>query len=138
MPFTSKISIPILLFGLDLLNSSNCLVKGYIAEEVLPEPIVPVIRKFWYKPDSGIEINSFLEFSPIISDRSFLLVFDLVVLGYFLIKIFSNFLINLKIIFLKIKWDRIKCVINVVIIKVNFIIFQSSGVSEQISNGCIP
>ena len=47
--------------GLKWLNCKICFVKGYIAEEVLPEPIVPVIKKFWYSPFSGI--NTFLLFN---------------------------------------------------------------------------
>ena len=29
------------------LYNNSCLVKGYIELDVLPEPIVPVIKKFW-------------------------------------------------------------------------------------------
>ena len=56
-----------------LLYSKSWRVKGYIALEVLPEPIVPVIKKFWYKPDSGIYILVFLSSSkPINKWREFI------------------------------------------------------------------
>ncbi len=43
---------------------------GYMAEEVFPVPIVPVIKRFWYNPFSGIMISSPVERElPIISFR---------------------------------------------------------------------
>lgn len=45
-------------------------MNGYMAEEVFPVPIVPVINTFWYKPFSGIMTgkDEFL-FFPIVSDK---------------------------------------------------------------------
>ena len=60
-------SIPILLSKFNELYFINCSVNGYIAELVLPEPIVPVIKKFWYNPDSGKYIFLFVFSSAPIS-----------------------------------------------------------------------
>lgn len=42
-----------------------------MAELVLPEPIVPVIKKFWYNPDSEIYISLLLLISFPINKFSF-------------------------------------------------------------------
>ena len=44
--YLKKIKNPILVFLLSQLIFINCFVKGYIAEEVFPVPILPVIKKF--------------------------------------------------------------------------------------------
>ena len=101
------------------------------------EPIVPVIKKFWYNPDSGINIFSlFLKSYPINKDN--------LDLSYFIELIFLSFLLfddvelnNLEIFEYKKLFTIILVIINV-IIYVIFIYFHKSGFFEQISKGLIP
>ena len=103
------------------------------------EPIVPVIKKFWYKPDSGIDIFVlFLKSYPIKRDNleeSNLIEF--IFLSFFLLNFKNLELINLDIFGYKKLLIMIFENINVITYTI-FIYFQSSGFFEQISKGWIP
>ena len=91
--------------------------------------MVPVIKKFWYNPFSGIIISSLL-FFPI---NKFNLEISL--LDFFILDFFLDFLIK-KL--LKIKLEKIKLEKIYVKIKVILIYFHSFGFFEHISKGCMP
>ena len=101
--------------------------KGYIAEEVFPEPIVPVINMFWYNPFSGIKIGSLL-IVPTNKFKSSVLI----------LCFFNNFFSCignfkwLKILLYKIKYEIIKEIIEYFFNKL-----QVSGYTKAISKGLI-
>ena len=53
------------------------MVKGYIADAVLPEPMLPVIKMFWYKLFSGIIILELLESLPMCNETEELILFNI-------------------------------------------------------------
>ena len=116
-------------------NIINCSVKGYIAEEVFPVPIVPVIKKFWYNPFSEIIIFFSELISFPINKFIFLLffkinLFDLIFLGEFfefvkLLEKYSNLFIK---IYMKIKLTKMYRKIKLILKK-----FQSNGFFWQMS-----
>ena len=70
---------------------------GTYAEEVLPVPIVPVTKIFWYKLFSGMFIRFFEELNPMFRFNSLLLFLAIFVFDFaFLKNIFEK--MELKII----------------------------------------
>ena len=106
-----------------------------MAELVLPDPMVPVIIKFWYNPDSGIKtFKPFSIFCPINKFKLFkfcIFSFSKWVGFWSLKKILLNILRILKLKkFARIKLEKIYVIIKVILIK-----FHNSGFFVQISNG---
>lgn len=101
---------------------------------------MPVIKKFWYNPFSGIyrfsfELKSFpinkFNFKILFFSLFNLLLFILVSFNFLLFILFNKFKINL----LNKKLEKIKLEKIYVKIKIILIYFQSKGFSVQISKG---